>query len=101
VFCVDSGTCTSGSPQELNIPQFIKSQSAAKAIQHDSGKGAAIGAGAGALAGRHRRRMEEEQAEQQVQQQGQQAQQATQQQMTDFKKAFSVCLKAKNYMLEI
>jgi hypothetical protein len=67
----------------------------------DAGKGAGIGAAFGFLAGRHRRRMAEEQAAQHVQQQGQQAQQATQQEMTNFKKAFSVCLKAKNYMVEI
>ena len=39
------------------------------------------------------------QANQKVQQQSRQAAQATQQQMDNFKKAFSVCLEAKNYLV--
>ena len=69
-------------------------------IAGDAGKGAAIGAGVGVVAGRRRGRAAEEKATQQAQQQGQQAQQATQQQMDNFKKAFSVCMEAKNYMVK-
>ena len=70
-------------------------------IGDNAGRGAGIGAAVGLFAGRHRRRMAEERAMMSSEQQGQQAQQATQQEMTNFKKAFSVCLKAKNYMVEI
>jgi hypothetical protein len=38
-------------------------------------------------------------ASQQVAQQGQQAQAATAQEMDNFKKAFSACLEAKDYMV--
>jgi hypothetical protein len=38
-------------------------------------------------------------ASEQVEQQNQQAQQATAEQIENFKKAFSVCLEAKNYMV--
>ena len=51
-----------------------------------SGEGAAYGAAAGLLLG-HRRKKEAQE-------------QATQAQMTDFKKAFSVCMQAKNYMVQ-
>jgi hypothetical protein len=70
------------------------------AVAGDAGKGAAIGAGVGVVAGRRSGRRAEEKATQQAQQQGQQAQQATQQQMDNFKKAFSVCMEAKNYMVK-
>ena len=66
----------------------------------DAGKGAAYGAAAGLIAGRRRGRQAQQQAEQQVQQQSQQAQQATQGQVDNFKKAFSVCLEAKKYMVK-
>jgi len=66
----------------------------------DAGKGAAYGAAAGVVAGRRRGKAAEKQATEQVEQQGQQAQQATAQQMDNFKKAFSVCLEAKNYMVK-
>ena len=69
----------------------------------DAGKGAAYGAAAGVLIGRRKGKEAQQQATQQAnqqQQQVQQAQQATQQQMDNFKKAFSVCLEAKNYMVK-
>ncbi|HET6278004.1 MAG TPA: glycine zipper domain-containing protein [Candidatus Polarisedimenticolia bacterium] len=66
----------------------------------DAGKGAAYGAAAGVVAGRRRGQKQQEQATQQAEQQGQQAQAANQEQMTNFKKAFSVCLEAKNYMVK-
>ncbi|HTO75883.1 MAG TPA: glycine zipper family protein [Thermoanaerobaculia bacterium] len=65
-------------------------------IAGDAGKGAAIGAATGAVVGRHRRN----QAEAQAEQQSQSVQAATAEQMTNFKKAFSVCLEAKKYMVK-
>ena len=52
------------------------------------------------MAGRSRGRRAEQQAEQQVAQQSAAAQQATAQQLENFKKAFSVCLEAKKYMVK-
>ena len=69
-------------------------------IAGDAGKGAAIGAASGAVAGRSRGRQQQQAAEQQVAQQSAQAQQATAQQLDNFKKAFSVCLEAKKYMVK-
>ena len=66
----------------------------------DAGKGAATGAAVGVVAGRRRAKGAEKQATQQAEQQGQQAQQATAEQLTNFKKAFGVCLEAKNYMVK-
>ncbi len=66
----------------------------------DAGRGAAYGAAAGLVIGRHRKRQAKKQATQQVEQQGQQAQQVTAEQIENFKKAFSVCLEAKNYMVK-
>ena len=66
----------------------------------DAGKGAAYGAAAGVVAGRRKGKAAQQQATQQVEQQGQQAQQATAQQIDNFKKAFSVSLEAKNYMVK-
>jgi len=66
----------------------------------DAGKGAAYGAAAGVVAGRRRGAAAQQQATQQAEKQGQQTQQATAEQMNNFKKAFSVCLEAKNYMVK-
>lgn len=66
----------------------------------DPGKGAAWGAAAGAVAGRRRARMARGYAQAEVASQGQQAQQATSNQLTNFKKAFSVCLEAKKYIVK-
>jgi hypothetical protein len=66
----------------------------------DAGKGAAYGAAAGAIAGRRRGRRAEKQAQEQIDQQAQQAQAATAEQLNNFKKAFSVCLEAKDYMVK-
>lgn len=64
----------------------------------DAGKGAAYGAAVGVVAGRRRGRAAEAQAQQQVQSQSQQAQQASQAQIDNFKKAFSACMEAKDYV---
>ena len=66
----------------------------------DAGEGAAYGAAAGVVAGRRRGKAEQQKAQAEVQQQTQQAQQATAEQMGNFKKAFSVCLEAKKYMVK-
>jgi len=66
----------------------------------DAGKGAAYGAAAGVISGRRRGRKAQKQAEQQVEQQSQQVQAATAEQLENFKKAFSVCLEAKDYMVK-
>jgi hypothetical protein len=66
----------------------------------DASKGAAYGAAAGLIAGRRRGRQAQAQAQQQAEQQGQAQQQATAEQIGNFKKAFSVCLEAKEYMVK-
>jgi len=66
----------------------------------DAGKGAAYGAAAGAIVARRRTRHAKKEASQEVEQQSQQAQQATAEQIENFKKAFSVCLEAKDYMVK-
>ena len=67
---------------------------------NDAGTGAAIGAGVGAIGGRRARRRGQEEATDQIEQQSAQAQQATKTQVENFKKAFSVCLEAKDYMVK-
>ena len=66
----------------------------------DAGKGAAYGAAAGAVVARRRTRQAQGEASQQVEQQSQQAQQATAEQITNFKKAFSVCLEGSKYLVK-
>jgi hypothetical protein len=66
----------------------------------NAGKGALIGAGLGFLGGLMHENRAESQARAQAQQQTQNMQQYTQAQMDDFKKAFSVCLDAKKYMVK-
>lgn len=66
----------------------------------DAGKGAAIGAGVGLVAGRAKGRQQQAAASAQAQQQGQAAAQASAGQLDNFKKAFSVCLEAKKYMVK-
>ncbi len=66
----------------------------------DAGKGAAYGAGAGAVVARRKTKRAKADASQQVEQQSQQAQQATAEQIENFKKAFSVCLEGKQYMVK-
>ncbi len=66
----------------------------------DAGKGAAYGAAIGAVSSRRRGRRASADAQQQAQQQGAAQQQATQEQIGNFKKAFGVCLEAKDYMVK-
>ena len=67
---------------------------------NDPGKGAAWGAAVGGIAARRRGAQAQQQATQQVEKQGQQAQAATAEQIENFKKAFSVCLEAKDYLVK-
>ena len=62
-------------------------------VSDDAGKGAAYGALAGAIIARRRTQRAKADA-------SQQAQQATAEQIENFKKAFSVCLEAKKYMVK-
>ena len=66
----------------------------------DPGEGAAWGAAVGGIAARRKAKGAKAEASKQVEQQSQQAQQATAEQVDNFKKAFSVCLEAKNYMVK-
>ena len=66
----------------------------------DAGKGAAYGAAAGVIAGRRRSKAAKQQVEKQADQQLQQTQQANAEATANFKKAFSVCLEAKEYMVK-
>ena len=66
----------------------------------DAGEGAAIGAAAGAVHGRRKAKRAEAAATQQIDAQTQQVQQATAEQIANFKKAFSVCLESKKYMVK-
>ena len=66
----------------------------------DAGQGAAYGAAPGAISARRRSRAASQQAQQQAKEQGAAQQQATAEQIGNFKKAFSVCLEAKDYMVK-
>jgi len=66
----------------------------------DASEGAAWGAAAGAIRGRRMKHAAKTQATAQAEQQGQAKQQATAEQIENFKKAFSVCLEAKEYLVK-
>ena len=67
---------------------------------HSASAAAGWGALAGAVIARRRTAHAKAEASEQVEQQSQQAQQATAEQVENFKKAFSVCLEAKKYMVK-
>lgn len=70
-------------------------------ISHgDTGESAAIGAAVGLVASRRHSRAASAQAQEQAKSQGESQQQATQEQIDNFKKAFSVCLEAKEYLVK-
>jgi hypothetical protein len=71
-----------------------------KIVKDDAGKGAAYGAAAGGIAARRKVKKGKSEASEEIEKQSQAAQQATQKQLDDFKKAFSVCLEAKDYMVK-
>ncbi len=66
----------------------------------DAGKGAAWGAAVGTVAARRRAHAQSEQAASAAQQSGASKQQATAGQIENFKKAFSVCLEGKQYLVK-
>ena len=66
----------------------------------DPGTGAAIGAAIGALGGRRARRQKQAEATSQIDQQAAQGQAATAAQVESFKKAFAVCMEAKDYLVK-
>lgn len=66
----------------------------------DASEGAAWGAAAGAIRGRRMGANSNAQAQQQAAQQAAEREQATAEQLENFKKAFSVCLEAKEYMVK-
>lgn len=66
----------------------------------DASKGAAYGAAAGGIMARRGSRRQSKEAQQQIEQQSSAAQQATAEQISNFKKAFSVCLEAKDYLVK-
>ncbi len=66
----------------------------------DASEGAAWGAAAGTIRGRRTRQAAKTQAMAEAEQQGQARQQATAAQIDNFKKAFSVCLEAKEYLVK-
>jgi hypothetical protein len=69
-------------------------------ISGNEGKGAAYGAAAGFIRGRRVQKSQSAAAAGQAQAQGQQMQAATEQDIDNFKKAFSVCLEGKGYMVK-
>jgi len=66
----------------------------------DAGDSAAIGAAVGLVASRRRGRAANQQAQEQAAQAEAASNQATQEQADNFKKAFSVCLEAKEYLVK-
>jgi hypothetical protein len=66
----------------------------------DASEGAAWGAAAGVVRGRLKGRQAQEQATQQAAALSEQREEATAGQLDNFKKAFSVCLEAKEYMVK-
>lgn len=66
----------------------------------DASEGAAWGAAAGMVASRRRAHAASAQAQQQAAAQGATQQEATQEQIDNFKKAFSACLEAKDYLVK-
>ncbi len=66
----------------------------------DAGKGAAAGAAIGGIAARRHAKKKKKSATQEIEQQAAASQQATAQHMDAFRKAFSVCLEAKDYMVK-
>ena len=66
----------------------------------DAGKGAAWGAAIGGVANRRRYKKQEQAQVEAIEQQQQSQAQYTAEEIDNFKKAFSVCLEAKNYMVK-
>ena len=69
-------------------------------VDDDASKGAAYGAAAGAIRGRRKGAEAQKQAQTQAEGQAQEREELTDEQLANFKKAFSVCLEAKEYMVK-
>ncbi len=69
-------------------------------VDDDSSKGAAVGATLGLVKNRRKARRAKKQATAQAEQNAQSAASATEGQILNFKKAFSVCLEAKSYLVK-
>jgi hypothetical protein len=68
---------------------------------NDAGEGAAWGAAAGMIGARRRARRATAEAGQQIDREAERQQEASAEQIEGFKKAFSVCLEAKNYLAKM
>jgi hypothetical protein len=66
----------------------------------DASEGAAWGAAAGAIRGRRVARQQQQQAQQEAAAKAEQREESTAGELDNFKKAFSVCLEAKEYMVK-
>jgi hypothetical protein len=66
----------------------------------DAGEGAAYGAAIGMIGSRRRARAARRQAEMQAEKKVEKVEQVTEEQIENFKKAFSVCLEAKDYLVK-
>ena len=69
-------------------------------VDDDASQGAAYGAAAGAIRGRRQAREARHEAEEQAAEQAAEREEATDEQLDNFKKAFSVCLEAKDYLVK-
>ncbi len=69
-------------------------------VDDDASQGAKYGAAAGAVRGRRQARGARHAAEEQAEQQAATREEATADDLENFKKAFSVCLEAKDYMVK-
>ncbi len=66
----------------------------------DTSEGAAMGAAAGVIRGRRQGRAANQQATEQAEEKADAREEATAEDLENFKKAFSVCLEAKDYMVK-
>ena len=66
----------------------------------DAGKGAAWGAAAGMVRGRRQGYAQQQEAQHQAEDRAEERESLTAEQLANFKKAFSVCLEAKDYMVK-
>ncbi len=106
--CYDWGVQNSGNdPFELQKQsasqeeQTVQAKASAQQSKRGTGlRGAAGGAAAGAVGGRLKGRRSVKKATSQAEQQGRAQQQGTQEQINNFKKAFSVCLEGKGYLVK-
>ena len=71
-----------------------------QAVDDDSRKGAEVGAAVGLVRNRRKARAARKKASKEAEQKAQSTTVATAEQLGNFKKAFSVCLEAKNYMVK-